>query len=216
MDLFDREFYDNDMKSMKEYLDTVNKYDDRIALLEAWIIRKEDEFKSRVNRPPAHLKKVDSEIFATLDKPIKRARERLVSKLLSTDEYGNKIDKKYKDLTSKELNTLTESLCQRLYLFNYEYPAFLFQAVKGIMDHPSLLKSDKDMLDSYCKIFEVDWRGIKDVEQNKHFMHSHPIHVEGSNVNGYGVLDDEKVKEMLKRACVPFVQQVASHMLSHK
>ena len=46
-----------------------------------------------------------------MDKPIKRARERLVSRLLAADEHGNKIDKEYKDLTSKELNTLTEGLC---------------------------------------------------------------------------------------------------------
>lgn len=56
---------------------------------------------------------------------MRRARERIVSKLLMADEYGNSIDKEYADLSSKELHTLTENLCLRLYLFNYEYPAFL-------------------------------------------------------------------------------------------
>lgn len=126
MDLFDKEYYENDMKSMREYVDTVNNYDNRINLIEQWLIRKEDEYKSRVNRPPAHLKKTDNEIFAQINKPIKRARERLVSRLLTVDEHGNKIEKDYKDLTTKELNTLTESLCLRLYLFNYDYPAFLY------------------------------------------------------------------------------------------
>lgn len=72
------------------------------------------------------------------------------------------------------------------------------------------------MLDAYCKVFEVDWRGVKEVEQNKEFLFSHPIHVEGSNVKAYGMVDDVKVKEMLKRACVPFVEQVASTLLSYK
>lgn len=84
------------------------------------------------------------------------------------------------------------------------------------MDHPNLAKSDKDMLDTYCKIFEVDWRGIKSAEQNKEFMYSNPIHVEGTNVLAYGDLNEEKVKDMLKKACVPFVEQVASTMLNYK
>lgn len=125
-DLFDREFYDNDMKSMEQFVDAVNAYDKRINLVEQWIVRKEDEFKSRVNRPPAHLKKPDSELFAQIDKPIKEARQKLVSRLLSADEFGNKIEKNYKDITSKELNTLTEGLCLRFNLFNYDYPPFLF------------------------------------------------------------------------------------------
>jgi hypothetical protein len=56
---------------------------------------------------------------------LKRARERLVSKFLINDENGNRIEKDYKDLTSKELNTISESLVIRFYLFNYDYPAFL-------------------------------------------------------------------------------------------
>jgi hypothetical protein len=56
---------------------------------------------------------------------LKRARERLVSKFLINDEHGNRIEKDYKDLTSKELNTISESLVIRFYLFNYDYPAFL-------------------------------------------------------------------------------------------
>jgi hypothetical protein len=95
LDLFDREYYENDMKSMKEYFNSVNAYDNRINLIEQWIMRKEDEFKSRVNRPPAHLKKIDSELFAKIDAPIRRAREKLVSRLLSVDEFGSKIEKEY-------------------------------------------------------------------------------------------------------------------------
>jgi hypothetical protein len=64
------------------------------------------------------------------------------------DEYGNPIQKTYKDLTSRELNVITENLCMRLYLFNYGYPNFLPQMVKAVMEHPNLLKSDHTMLDT--------------------------------------------------------------------
>jgi hypothetical protein len=124
-DYFDKQFYDNDMKSLDNFLESANKYDARIELLERWIVRKEDEIKARVVRPPKSLQKVDEDLFAQIDGPMRRAREKIVSKLLIADEYGNQIDKEYKDLCSRELHTLTENLCLRLYLFNYEYPAFL-------------------------------------------------------------------------------------------
>lgn len=43
--------------------------------------------------PPEHLKKTDQELFATIDAPLKAAREKLVAKLLVADEHGNPIDK---------------------------------------------------------------------------------------------------------------------------
>jgi hypothetical protein len=174
------------------------------------MLRKEDEYKSRVVRPPAHLKKSDSELFEELDKPVKRAREKLVSKFLVADEHGNKIEKNYKDLTSKELNTLTESLVIRLYLFNYEYPSFLPQCIKAILEHPSLLKSDKDMLKTYCQIFELDWTLNKEGLVKKEFMSTHPIYLDGTNVKAYGKMSNTKVIEQLKRACVPFVSDLTA------
>ena len=137
-DYFDKQFYENDMKSFKNFFEAVNQYDERINLLERWIVRKEDEIKSRVVRPPKSLQKSDQELHAQIDAPMKRAREKIVSKLLIADEYGNQIDKEYKDLSSKELHTLTENLCLRLYLFNYEYPAFLPQVFRAVREHPNL------------------------------------------------------------------------------
>lgn len=47
------------MQSFKNFVDAVNTYDNRIALIERWMVRKEDEFKERVNMPPAQFKKTD-------------------------------------------------------------------------------------------------------------------------------------------------------------
>lgn len=124
-DYFDKQFYANDMTSFRNYFEAVNNYDDRLALIERWLIRKEDEYKARVVLPPANLAKADQEIYEKLDRPMRKARESLAARLLIADEYGNAIDKKYSDLTSRELHTLTENLCLRLYLFNYQYPAFV-------------------------------------------------------------------------------------------
>jgi len=147
------------MKSFRTFFEAANSYDDRIALVERWLVRKEDEVNSRVQRPTASLKKSDQELNSQIDAPMRIAREKLASKLLIADEFGNPIDKEYKDLTSRELHSLTENLCLRMYLFNYDYPAFLPQVVKAVVEHPSLCRSDKDQLDLYCRMFELDWRG---------------------------------------------------------
>lgn len=51
-DFFDQQFYEQDMQSMKEFVEAANHYDNREKLLEEWLIRKEQEIKSRVNLPP--------------------------------------------------------------------------------------------------------------------------------------------------------------------
>jgi hypothetical protein len=208
-DYFDRHFYENDMKSLSNFVETANQYDERIKFLERWIVRKEDEIKARVVRPPKSLQKTDQELHAEIDAPMKRAREKIVSKLLIADEYGNQIDKEYKDLSSKELHTLTENLCLRLYLFNYEYPAFLPQVVRAVREHPNLLKSDADQIELYSKMFELDWRGDQNYDNRNQFMSSNPIYVEGSNLKAYGEVTAEVVKDKLQRACIPYVEETA-------
>jgi hypothetical protein len=58
-DYFDKHFYENDMSSFRHFFEAVNAYDNRYALIERWIVRKEDELKSRVVRPTAELAKPD-------------------------------------------------------------------------------------------------------------------------------------------------------------
>lgn len=51
-DYFDRHFYENDMKSLQTFAEAANMFDDRMEKLERWIVRKEDEIRARVIRPP--------------------------------------------------------------------------------------------------------------------------------------------------------------------
>lgn len=43
-DYFDRQFYENDMKSLEAFAEAANAYDDRLEKLERWVVRKEDEY----------------------------------------------------------------------------------------------------------------------------------------------------------------------------
>ena len=71
-----------------------------------------------------------------------------------------------------------------------------------MIEHPNLQRADKDMLLTYCKMFELDWTREKEGNLNKEFMCTHPIHLEGANLNSYGEIDNERVKNKLKRACI--------------
>lgn len=81
----------------------------------------------------------------------------------------------------------------RLYLFNYDYPNFLPQMVKAVLEHPNLLKSDHAMLDTYCKLFELDWKGDKTLENRSNLMFQNPIYIDGTNIKSYGEITNEKV-----------------------
>lgn len=71
----------------------MNPYDDRISLLEKWIRRKEEEFRERVVLAPETLRKSDRQLSEEYDKPLRAAREKIVSQFLAADEHGNPIKK---------------------------------------------------------------------------------------------------------------------------
>ena len=99
--------------------------------------------------PTADLKRPDSEIHAIIDKPLKKARENLVGKMLSQDPYGNPVEpKSYSNLTTAELGLLVESISLRLHLFKKEYPLFLPHVVKAVMEHPNLARSDRSTMET--------------------------------------------------------------------
>lgn len=68
----------------------------------------------------------------------------MVTKFLIDDEFGAKaVNKDYQDLTTGELSQISESVSVRLNLFDGKYPAFMPQAVRAVMEHPNLAKSDR-------------------------------------------------------------------------
>jgi hypothetical protein len=117
-DSFDREYFDNDMKSMNQFISTANSYDQRIQLLEEWVVRKETEYKSRVVLPPNSMKQPDFVLHQQIDHDLKKARQQIVSKFLQSE-------RNYDDLTTTDLHKISESISVRLNLFGGEYPAFM-------------------------------------------------------------------------------------------
>ena len=136
--------------------------------------------------------------------------------MLETDEFGNKApEKSYADLTTNELSRITESVVARLHLLNGEYPAFMPQAVRAVMEHPNLSHADFDQVNTFAKMFELDWRGDRAISNKKEFLSSNPVYLrtrDQSNVAGYGVIGNFELLAMLRQACTPFVEQLAEDL----
>ena len=82
------------------------------------------------------------------------------------------------------------------------------------MDHPSLLKSDRDQLDSFCRMFELDWRGDQTYKGSEEFMFNVPIHLDGTNIKSHGLLTQDVMDMKLRNACVPYVEETAKKLQS--
>ena len=142
----------------------------------------------------------------------------MVTQFLTKDEFGKKAVKKdYKDLTTGELNRISESICVRLNLFDGKYPAFMPQAVKAVMDHPNLANSDRQKLDTFSTMFELDWRGDRNINNKNEFLATNPVHMQPtdqSNFQKYGNIGNFEAATLLRLACAPFVESLAQDMIS--
>ena len=121
-----------------------------------------------------------------IDCKLKRARESLVSKFLITSDSNQRA---YKDLTTVELGLISEAIAVRLHLFNGEYPEFMPQAVRAVFEHPNLSKVDYEKLNTFTKMFELDWRGDQSIKNKDEFMATNPIYLNEKdqyNFNAYG------------------------------
>jgi hypothetical protein len=116
--------------------------------------RKESEIKGRINLPPKHLKMSDKKLFEEIDRNHEKARRGLISKLAKNTPYS--------DITSFQVHELSEGICKRMALFDGNFPAFLPHLFKGLINHPNISATDKDvsiihvnLLDAYdiCKDF---------------------------------------------------------------
>ena len=151
-----------------------------------------------------------------MDKKPKAAREALVGKMLTKDEFGNSAPlKRYEELTSSELHMLVESLSIRLNLFNNKYPTFVPQTAKAILEHPNLANSDRSTLTTFCSLFELDWKGDSALENREQLLMTNPIYTHPlnmTNIQDIEQADNGKFKEMIQRASQPFLPDLVAKM----
>ena len=205
-----------DKASFRQFFNEANTFDQRITLLENWMCRKDYEVRNRVTLPNSTIAKSDQELYEQYDAPKKKAREALVGKMLTKDEFGqDRVQKAYNELTTRELHLLVESLCVRLGLFQNKYPAFLPQVIRAVLEHDNLANSDRYMMDTYCKLFELDWRGDTSLENRENFMLQNPIYLNENDltsVKSFGTISNQGVLNQIRQACQPYLPQLVSKM----
>ena len=216
LDAFENAFLDMDRASFSQFFDEANCYDNRVTLLENWMSRKNEEIRHRVTLPTKQMAKSDQELHAIFEGPKKKAREALVGEMLTTDEFGqDRVKKAYEELTTRELHLLVESLCVRLNLFQQRYPAFLPQVVKAIQEHKNTANSDRSMLNAYCRLFELDWRGDSSLDNREQFMFTNPVYMhekDRPNMATFDYITNESVLKQVRQACQPYLPNLITKM----
>lgn len=220
LEAFDKEFYETDMKSFEEFFELANQFDDRNSLLERWIGRKDTDCELRVNLPTNEMKLSDFEIQKRTLKNERKAREMIVLNMLpQNSNIGEKWRKTdYKQLSSRDLHQITEALSVRLHALDKEYPAFLPHAVLAIMEHPNLAKNDRYHLESYCKMFELDWRMDSHYTNLDQLLLKKPIYLNSqdrSNTLQTPDLDTNWAAEKLGQSQTPYLKDLANKFMGN-
>lgn len=121
-------------------------------------------------------------------------------------------------MTTRELHQISESISVRLNLFQGTYPGFMPQAVKAVMEHPNLSKSDYAKLDSFCRMFELDWRGDRSLNNKSQFLATNPVYLgehDQTNFRKYGDIGNFEVTTLLRLACSPFIETITGKMAAN-
>ncbi len=127
----------NDLRSLEEFVNDSNKYDNRLEMLEKWIVRKEREIRERTKLPSGKFHKSDKDIAEAREH--KNAVRR--RKVLETVAR-----RKYNEISKDALGILVEKISKRMYLFDGEYPQFMIDLVKELREHPNITTTDKMVL----------------------------------------------------------------------
>lgn len=46
-----------------------------------------------------------------------------------------------------------------------------------MMEHPNISQSDYEKVDTFAKMFELDWRGDRAISNKKEFLSSNPVYL---------------------------------------
>jgi len=83
------------------------------------------------------------------------------------------------------------------------------------MEHPNLTKTSFDTLDMYSKMFELDWRGDRSIDNKKEYLSMNPVYVnmrDSQNFKRYGEFGNFEAKAMIRNACIPFIEELSANL----
>ena len=71
------------------------------------------------------------------------------------------------------------------------------------------------MLNSYCKLFELDWRGDVSLENREQFLMQNPIYIHSkdqANLVEKGEISNSNVLTQIRQACQPFLPDLLTKL----
>ena len=157
--------------------------------------KKEKEIKTRLYLPDERM--LD---YSKYQQQLREKTIELISKVFSKD---------YKEINDKDLNEFVEGLSQRMIMFNGSFPNFLPHLVREIVNHPNINIMDKEYLESYCKIFELEWKENPDQP-----LWLSPIYTKDSRVIEDD-LNESSVSEKLQKAGIPYISAIKKKILEN-
>jgi len=89
------------------------------------------------------------------------------------------------------------------------------QAVRALMEHPNISMVDYDKMNTFSRMFELDWRGDRSVSNKAQFLATNPVYMserDASNFGSYEHLGNFEVTSMLRQACAPYLEDLAAKM----
>jgi hypothetical protein len=195
---FDKIWLDLDEKSLNDFIDDANVYENREKYLEQWLRRKEKEIENRVNLPPDNLKISDTIIYNRIDSKDKIYRRTLLTNLFKV--------KSLDEISMKDLSKFVEEFCSSLYAFNFEYPQTVRDIFTALLqDCKNICEEDKQMLQYYRYFFNV--------ETENPFSH---LSLQPIKMDSEKSVKNENFEDNLdkyKTAQIPFVKLLVDKMI---
>ena len=78
------------------------------------------------------------------------------------------------------------------------------------MHHPNTTKTDRNTLDTYCTLFEMDWAGEKTTENREKFLFENPVHIDEKNMTNLNWYTNWSFIDRMRQASKPYLPDLVS------
>jgi hypothetical protein len=117
--------------------------------------------------------------------------------------------KDYKEINESDLNEFVNGLCSRMLLFGKDFPSFLPYLVSEVVNHPSINLFDKEQLESYCDMFEMQWR-----EDPLKPLLASPVYLKDNKKMDKSALSEKQVSERMRKAGIPYMNSIKNKIIA--
>jgi len=118
-------------------------------------------------------------------------------------------NKPYDEVSEVDLHIFAENLIERTYLLKKYLPKKLGFILKGIFTHPKLNTLDKNNLTAILEL-----HNLKLEIHHSPLVSMHDFNIGGVKVPEDSLFEIDQVKERVKKARIPFVENIANKIMS--